>query len=174
MKKKNFLSSGENGRNRVRMNRRTFLKLSAFAGTVVGMNQVLGQIDAPASLLLQKEPPKDLEEKWMATSCLNCSARCAIRVRIVNGQAIKITGNPVSLVSEGKICPRAHIGLQVLYDPDRLTYPLKRTVKEKGKEIDPQMGSSIMGSSLGGGYPSPKIPERSCSAAQTSAFFWAE
>ncbi|MGD0625596.1 MAG: molybdopterin-dependent oxidoreductase, partial [Thermodesulfobacteriota bacterium] len=120
------------------MNRRTFLKLSAFAGTVVGMNQVLGQIDAPASLLLQKEPPKDLEEKWMATSCLNCPARCAIRVRIVKDQAVRITGNPLSLVSEGKICPRAHIGLQVLYDPDRLTYPLKRTVKEKGKEIDPK------------------------------------
>ena len=138
MKKKNLLAPGENGENRVNMDRRTFLKLSAFAGAVAGMNQVWGQIEGPAGLPLQKDTQKDPEEKWMATSCLNCLARCAIRVRIVNGQAVKITGNPLSLVSEGKICPRAHIGLQVLYDPDRLTYPLKRTVKEKGKEIDPQ------------------------------------
>jgi anaerobic selenocysteine-containing dehydrogenase len=77
-------------------------------------------------------------EKWLATSCLNCSARCAIRVRILNGKAVKITGNPFSFVSEGKVCPRAHVGLQVLYDPGRILSPLKRTNKEKGKGIDPK------------------------------------
>jgi anaerobic selenocysteine-containing dehydrogenase len=66
---------------------------------------------------------------------LNCPARCGIRVRVVNGKAVKITGNPNSLVSEGKICPRAHVGLQVLYDPGRILFPLKRGNREKGKGI---------------------------------------
>jgi len=59
-------------------------------------------------------------------------------VRKLNGKAVKITGNPLSLVSEGKVCPRAHIGLQVLYDPDRIHSPLKRTNREKGKGVDPK------------------------------------
>jgi anaerobic selenocysteine-containing dehydrogenase len=56
----------------------------------------------------------------------------------LNGKAVKITGNPLSSVSDGKICPRGHLGLQVLYDPGRIRFPLKRTNKEKGKEIDPK------------------------------------
>ena len=82
--------------------------------------------------------PNPSEEKWVATSCLNCPARCAVRVRVVGGKAVRIAGNPNSLVSEGKICPRGHIGLQVLYDPGRVFSPLRRTNREKGKGIDPQ------------------------------------
>jgi len=92
----------------------------------------------PATAFQHQKNTQNAPEKWMATSCLNCSARCAIRVRIANGKAVKITGNPLSLVSDGKICPRAHIGLQVLYDPGRIYSPLKRINKEKGKEIDPK------------------------------------
>jgi anaerobic selenocysteine-containing dehydrogenase len=56
----------------------------------------------------------------------------------LNGKAVKITGNPLSLDSDGKICPRGHLGLQVLYDPGRIRSPLKRTNKEKGRTIDPK------------------------------------
>jgi anaerobic selenocysteine-containing dehydrogenase len=69
---------------------------------------------------------------------MNCPARCAILVRETNGKAVKITGNALSLVSEGKICPRAHVGLQVLYDKERVHFPLKRTNPQKGKDADPK------------------------------------
>jgi anaerobic selenocysteine-containing dehydrogenase len=105
---------------------------------MMGLNQMMGASDTPIASPLQRKSQHTPEEKWMATSCLNCPARCAIRVRVVNGKAVKITGNPMSRVSEGKICPRAHIGLQVLYDPDRIHSPLKRTNKGKGKEADPR------------------------------------
>jgi anaerobic selenocysteine-containing dehydrogenase len=59
-------------------------------------------------------------------------------VRVVNGKAVRITGNPLSQVSEGVNCARAHVGLQVLYDPGRVTSPLKRTNPMKGKGIDPK------------------------------------
>ena len=119
------------------MKRRTFLKLSALAGVAAGVSQVL-RPSKIAALPPQAKGPNATEEKWVNTSCLNCPARCAIRVRVVKGRAIRITGNPLSLVSEGKICPRAHIGLQVLYDPGRVFTPLKRTNKEKGRGIDPK------------------------------------
>jgi anaerobic selenocysteine-containing dehydrogenase len=124
--------------NRLSMNRRKFLKLSALTGAAVGMNHMVGPLNPTSASPLQKNARNAAEDKWLATSCLNCPARCAIRVRIANGKAVKITGNPLSLDSEGKICPRAHIGLQVLYDPGRIYSPLKRTNHEKGKGIDPK------------------------------------
>ncbi|MCX5998775.1 MAG: molybdopterin-dependent oxidoreductase [Chloroflexi bacterium] len=40
---------------------------------------------------------------------------------------VRIVGNPQSTYSGGKACPRSHIGLEVLYDPQRIqTKPLKR------------------------------------------------
>jgi anaerobic selenocysteine-containing dehydrogenase len=120
------------------MNRRTFIKVSVVAGAAVGASRMIGQPNALSALPLQKKALHADEEKWVATSCLNCPACCAIRVRIANHRAIKITGNPLSLTSEGKICPRAHIGLQVLYDPGRIYFPLKRTNREKGKGSDPK------------------------------------
>jgi anaerobic selenocysteine-containing dehydrogenase len=120
--------------NRVKLSRRTFLKLSVFSGAAIGAEKIMKPSSTHAALPLQKT----FEEEWIATSCLNCPARCGIRVRVVNGKAVKITGNPYSLVTEGKICPRAHVGLQVLYDPGRILSPLKRGNKEKGKGIDPK------------------------------------
>jgi len=57
---------------------------------------------------------------------------------VANGKAVKITGNSLSRVSEGEICPRGHIGLQVLYDESRITAPLKRTNPNKGRDQDPR------------------------------------
>jgi anaerobic selenocysteine-containing dehydrogenase len=124
--------------NRLSLNRRKFLKWSALTGATVGINQMIGPFHPTAASPHRKYTQNKAEERWIATSCLNCSARCAIRVRIINGKAVKITGNPLSLISEGKVCPRAHIGLQVLYDPGRNFFPLKRTRKEKGEGIDPK------------------------------------
>src|SRR4030043_1757033 len=98
-----------------RLSRREFLKLTAMAGLSVGTIGIHEQSDSSPSV--QPGDANTAKGRWISTSCLNCPARCAIRVRIVRGKAVKITGNPLSLVSEGKICPRAHIGLQVLYDP---------------------------------------------------------
>ncbi len=128
--------SKEKEQGRSKLNRRTFLKLSVLAGAAIGATQMIkpGAHTAP----LKETSGKTLEEKWLATSCLNCPARCGIRVRVVNGKAVKITGNPGSLVSEGKVCPRAHVGLQVLYDHGRILSPLKRGNREKGRGADPQ------------------------------------
>jgi anaerobic selenocysteine-containing dehydrogenase len=138
MKKSGRSGSQEKDQNRLNVDRRTFLKLSAFASAAVGASKVIGQFDTSAASPRQQDIQKTFEEKWVATSCLNCPARCAIRVRVVNGKTVRITGNPLSQVSEGKICPRAHIGLQVLYDPGRINTPLRRTNNEKGKGVDPK------------------------------------
>src|SRR6188508_1467570 len=66
------------------------------------------------------------EERHVATACAQCPAGCGIRVRVVEGRAVKIEGNPASPVNRGGIGPRGLSGLQALYDPDRVRQPLAR------------------------------------------------
>ena len=123
---------------RLSMNRRTFLKVSAVTGAAVAASRIIKypEISPPASP--QESAEGVITEKWITTSCLNCSTRCATQVRVVNGKAVKIAGNPLSRVSEGEVCPRGHIGLQVLYDPVRVSSPLMRTNPVKGRGVDPK------------------------------------
>jgi anaerobic selenocysteine-containing dehydrogenase len=119
------------------INRRTFLKLSSAFMALLAISHVfkrtvIGEPDPP---LVSGE--SITTETWVPTSCLNCASRCATRVRVVNGKAVNVTGNPLSQVSEGEVCPRAFVGLQVLYDPDRVKGPMKRTNPSKGKGVDP-------------------------------------
>ena len=135
---------------------------------------MIGPFHTPVASPLQKNGQNASEEKWVATSCLNCPARCAIRVRTVNGKAVKITGNPFSLVSEGKVCPRAHIGLQVLYDPGRIYSPLKRTNNEKGKGIDPKWIPISWDQALDEVTSRLKSLRDHCTNRKTSSFFGIE
>ncbi len=127
------LSEGkETNRPNLYLSRRKFLRLTAITGLSAGILRIKKDAFAIQSI------PSGSKGKWIPTSCLNCSARCGINVKVQNGRVVQIKGNRFSLVSEGQICPRGHIGLQVLYDPERIFTPLKRTEPKKGREIDPQ------------------------------------
>ena len=120
------------------ISRRAFLGVSAGAATFAAIYSITKRPEVRIVL-----PPQDIDEEiiteeWIATSCLNCPTRCATKVRVVNGKVVRIATNPLSEFSEGETCPRSHVGLQVLYDPDRIEGPLKRTNPQKGKGIDPQ------------------------------------
>ncbi len=78
------------------------------------------------------------EDVWIPTSCWMCYNACAIRVRRINGTAVSVEGNPDSPVSNGRLCPRGTSALMTLYDPNRITKPLKRTNPQKGIGIDPK------------------------------------
>ena len=56
----------------------------------------------------------------------------------VNGVVVKLEGDPESSVgSRGGLCPKGLSALQVLYDPNRLKKPLRRTNPNKGIGVDP-------------------------------------
>ncbi len=138
MKKRSNLGAREKEQKKLTVTRRTFLKVSALTGAAVGAGKLLGPLESQSAQGVSSKRSGELKEKWVVSSCLNCPARCGIRVRVVNGKAVRISGNRYSRVSEGEICPRGHIGLQVLYDPGRVGTPLKRTNPEKGKGVDPK------------------------------------
>ncbi|MBI2373037.1 MAG: molybdopterin-dependent oxidoreductase [Deltaproteobacteria bacterium] len=66
------------------------------------------------------------EERWLNTSCDQCPAACGIRVRVVEGRAVRIEGNASNPVNQGGIGARGLSGLQALYDADRVRSPMKR------------------------------------------------
>lgn len=81
-------------------------------------------------LIPQVIPPEDYSPgvaTWYNTVCNQCSAGCGISVRIREGKAKKIEGNPVHPVSQGRLCARGQAGLNVLYNPDRIRTPLRNT-----------------------------------------------
>ena len=65
-------------------------------------------------------------ESRVASVCLQCPAGCGILVRVVDGRAVKIEGNPKHPINLGRLCPKGQIGLQILYDPDRIKEPYVR------------------------------------------------
>ena len=107
------------------MKRRVFLKGSALAAAV-------GLLDACAKeeveyieqAVTDSDPPGT--SIWKSGVCQQCSAGCGIQVRTVDGKAKKIEGNPLHPVNRGGVCALGQSSLQGLYNPDRISTPLKR------------------------------------------------
>ncbi len=79
------------------------------------------------------------DDVWIPTQCHRCQAECGILAHRVNGVVVKLEGNPDSAIgSRGGLCPKGLAGVQLLYDPNRLNAPLKRTNPEKGIGVDPK------------------------------------
>lgn len=77
------------------------------------------------------------ETKWITTVCGMCYIGCGIRVRVENGVAVNIEGNPDNPQNRGKMCARGKSGVMNLYNPNRVKVPLKRTNPRKGIGVDP-------------------------------------
>ena len=117
-----------------KMSRRSFLKLSASATMATAGLLFLQQ--SPLNALVRGQG-SETKDKWVPTGCVGCVGWCPIKVRVVNGKAVAIKGNENSVWTNGKICPKAMLNLQILYDPDRVKKPLKRTNPNKGRDEDP-------------------------------------
>lgn len=85
-------------------------------------------------------PPEDVlpgQATWYASTCRQCPAGCGIVVRVINGRAKKIEGNPLHPLNRGKLCARGQAGLQVLYNPDRLQSPVRQSGGRGSRQFEP-------------------------------------
>lgn len=107
------------------IDRRQFLKMggaTAFAALFSGCGEL------PKKIVPFVIPPDDCtlgESLRYASLCRMCPAGCGILVRVSEGRAKKIEGNPLHPVNRGKLCARGQAGLQRLYHPERLGTPLR-------------------------------------------------
>jgi anaerobic selenocysteine-containing dehydrogenase len=131
----------ENGRAQdvqtVSIPRRTFLKLAGAAGgaAVVAGRGALPELKAFAAATPAVQTGAG---EWLPMTCQGCTSWCSSQAYVVDGRAVKVRGNPNSMVNGAASCPRVHLGLQQVYDPDRVKTPMKRTNPNKGRDEDPQ------------------------------------
>ena len=116
--------------------RRSFLKITGGLGllTAVGGGPLLSFFSTARS----SEDVAARAGKWFASTCQGCTSWCPIQIYVVDGRAINVRGNPNCLATHGQICPRPHLALQQVYDPDRIKVPMKRTNPKKGRDEDPK------------------------------------
>jgi len=124
------------------MERRNFFKLAALTGAAAALDSC----GSPDQQLIRFVPDETLVPgmaTWKPSICTLCPAGCGLLVRVMSGEAEvlrkgqvglirmglakKLEGNPLHPVNRGKLCARGQAGLQVVYHPDRLRGPLKRT-----------------------------------------------
>jgi anaerobic selenocysteine-containing dehydrogenase len=119
------------------MDRRAFLKTSAVAAGAAGA------VGAGATALLSPDradaqPAAAPQTKIVKSVCHQCPARCGIDVYVTDGKVHAMYGTLDHPISNGKLCPKGHLGAYILYDPDRFKGPLKRTNPAKGRNEDPK------------------------------------
>jgi anaerobic selenocysteine-containing dehydrogenase len=114
------------------VSRRTFAKLAGIAtGTVAAGCATGGGLAALAEDAVQQQ---DEGLKKVRSLCRFCGKmECAIWVWVKNGRVVDITGDEHAYTSRGNLCAKGKSGLQQLYHPDRLRYPMRRT-RPKGED----------------------------------------
>jgi anaerobic selenocysteine-containing dehydrogenase len=123
--------------NDYKITRRSFMKR---ASTATGGAVVLGTAFKPAlrTLAEASETAAGGAGEWKPATCQGCTSWCSKQVYVVDGRAVKVRGNPNSKVNGEAGCPRSHLALQQVYDPDRVKTPMKRTNPQKGRNEDPK------------------------------------
>ena len=169
------------------LHRRDFIKTSALLGGgalaatqlpwLLGSSGTAGrEALAPAAEYALAKP-----ENVIYTACLGCQIRCNVKVKSYNGVVVKIDGSPYSAkqlvpnirydtpvteaaVIDGKACAKGQAGVQVLYDPYRLTKVIKRAgPRGSGKwqtiSFDKAIDEIVNGGNLFGEGPVPGLKE---------------
>lgn len=134
----------------MQISRRTFLKGSAVTTAGIAAMGFSSKLRILKSIIPEANAAP-AGGTYVNSTCRQCPARCGIRVRVVNGKAVKIEGNPnnrINYIHEGPsagiggLCPKGAVGIQLgLYDPDRVKGPMKRTNPTKGIDVDPKFVS---------------------------------
>ncbi len=71
----------------------------------------------------------DPEKKVIRTVCRECHAQCDMLVHVEKGRISRLEKDPKSIKPGDNLCEKAQAGLERVYHPDRLLYPMKRTGK---------------------------------------------
>ena len=129
---------GETGLN---VSRRGFVAGAGAAAVSLGLAGCAAEQKGEGADLASTSPEKMAydpnEGEWIPTCCNMCFCNCSIKAHVVDGVVVELAGNPDSPIGNGHICGKGAAGIMQLYDPNRVTKPMKRTNPEKGIGIDP-------------------------------------
>lgn len=108
------------------ISRRRFLKvgLSSFAGVAVGLGASPKTGAFKDIRGVSRTSLKSL--RAIPTTCEQCPAGCGIIAYLDGDRLVQILGNPEHPNNQGGICAKGLAGINLVNDPERLLYPMKR------------------------------------------------
>jgi len=110
-----------------KFSRRDFLKLAGAGTATTVLTGCIAQKEVTREPYLQMpEYNYNGQSTYYATTCRECAAGCGLVIRTIQGRAIKAEGNVNNPLNLGKTCARGQATLHGLYNPDRVTDPVKR------------------------------------------------
>ena len=111
---------------KVRYSRRWFMKtgLACMAGTTMNGKTLRSYQSSSAKRAVSRTSLKTL--RVFPTTCSLCAAGCGLLAFLDGDRCVQILGNPDHPVNKGGICAKGFAGLNLVYDPERLLFPMKR------------------------------------------------
>lgn len=109
------------------LSRRRFMKdgISLLAGTSMSLSAFSPPVQDRTKMSVSRTSLKPLTA--IPTSCQQCPAGCGIIAYLNGDRLVQILGNPDHPVNMGGICAKGVAGINLVNDPERLLYPIKRT-----------------------------------------------
>jgi thiosulfate reductase/polysulfide reductase chain A len=116
------------------LNRRDFFRLGAVgaAALTIGKGFESKALAGTVSFVSGGKdfsPKTGKEREMIASACWSCVTRDSMVGYVEDGRLVKLEGHPDSIRGRGKICSKGAAGINQLYDPDRILYPMKRVGK---------------------------------------------
>ena len=115
----------------MKIDRRCFLSLVIGGAAGTALTPLPWKLTDDSSIWSQNWPWTPVVAKgetfYETSACTLCPGGCGISVRMVDDRTIKIEGQAGHPVNDGGVCVLGLSGLQLLYGPNRVTKPMKRT-----------------------------------------------
>ncbi|MCA9966787.1 MAG: molybdopterin-dependent oxidoreductase, partial [Anaerolineales bacterium] len=168
------------------LTRRQFMQMAAItagSAAVVGGLQGLLNLEADAVTEIELLPTAVsttnlIPEKIVPGVCLLCPSGCGVLSRVVNGRLVKLEGNPMHPMNLGTLCPKGQAAPELLYNPDRLTSPLRRTGERGAGQWEPiswdeavQLVTARLNNLRAAGHPEQAVLMHGEAPGQLKSFF---
>ena len=117
------------------LTRRKFLQAASIAAASIPLSKVVARAeDDPGVVQAPLIPAGSFKDTKTVTGgiCEMCFWRCQLVGKVRDERLIKLEGNPKSIDNGQALCARGNSGIKLVYDPDRLKYPMKN-VGQRGK-----------------------------------------
>ncbi|MBW1699274.1 MAG: molybdopterin-dependent oxidoreductase [Deltaproteobacteria bacterium] len=116
------------------INRRDLIRLGVASAAVLATGKAMRSRALAGTINLSAggkdfSPKTGAERQMIPSACWSCVTRDALIGFVEDGRLVKLEGQPDSIRGLGKICAKGAAGINQLYDPDRVLYPMKRVGK---------------------------------------------